>query len=99
MVYEVVVPRGAEQDIDEAVLWYEEQQKGLGIRFYSIAMEKLEKLKTTPQYFSYIHLEYRRIPVNPFPFNIIYKIMGSVVLVLAVLHHSKNSDKLKKRIK
>lgn len=55
MVYEVIIPAAAEQDIDEIISWYEEQQTGLGIRFYFLLLEKLEKLKYTPEYYSFIH--------------------------------------------
>lgn len=34
MAYKLIVVAEAFLDIDEAVLWYEEQQKGLGKRFF-----------------------------------------------------------------
>ncbi|HKZ65093.1 MAG TPA: hypothetical protein VJ111_01990 [Chitinophagaceae bacterium] len=77
MAYEVIILPGAEQDTDEAISWYEKQQKGLGIRFYSLLLDKLEELKDTPQYYYFIHEEYCRITIDPFPYNIIYKIVDS----------------------
>lgn len=99
MAYDVVIPEEAEQDADEAILWYEEQQRGLGVRFYFCLLEKLEKLKANPQYYFYIHEEYRRIVIDPFPYSIIYKITGATVLVLAVFHQGRNPAELLKRIK
>ncbi|MET0392142.1 MAG: hypothetical protein ABW019_03335 [Chitinophagaceae bacterium] len=32
-----------------------------------------------------------------FPYNIVYKIVGSTVLVLAILHHRRNPAELIKR--
>jgi plasmid stabilization system protein ParE len=40
-----------------------------------------------------------RITIGPFPYNIIYKIIGSKVLVLAVFHQSRNTEELLKRRK
>ena len=97
MGYELIILPGAEQDTDEAILWYEKQQEGLGIRFYSMMLDKLEELKTTPQYYYFIHGEYRRITIDPFPYNIIYKIAGSKVLVLAVFHQSRDTQDFFKR--
>lgn len=99
MAYEVIIPGKAEQDIDEAILWYEEQQTGLGIKFYYSLLEKLEKLKVNPQNYYCIHEEYRRIVIDPFPYNIIYKIYNSTILILAVFHHSRNPVEILKRVK
>lgn len=99
MAYDVIIPDEAEQDVDEAVRWYEEQQTGLGIRFYFCLLEKLEELRVHPQYYFYIHEEYRRIVVDLFPYNIIYKIIDSKVLVLAVFHQGRNPAEILKRIK
>lgn len=99
MAYDLIILPGAEQDADEAIVWYEEQQEGLGIRFYYLLLEKFEELRFTPHNYSFIREEYRRIAINPFPYNIIYKIIGSEVLVLAVFHHSRNPAELLKRMK
>ena len=99
MAYEVIIPNGAEEDIDETILWYEEQQTGLGIRFYHCLLEKLEKLKIDPQYYFCIHEEYRRIVIDPFPYSIIYKIYDSTIAILAVFHHSRNPVEILKRTK
>ena len=48
MGYELIILPGVELDTDEAILWYEKQQEGLGIQFYSLLLDKLEELKTIP---------------------------------------------------
>jgi hypothetical protein len=48
MAYEVILLQEAEEDIDEAVSWYEKQKINLGIRFYFESLENLEKLKFHP---------------------------------------------------
>jgi plasmid stabilization system protein ParE len=99
MVYEVIMPADAEQDVDEAILWYEEQQTGLGLRFYFSLLQRLESLKANPTYYTFIHKEYRRITIDPFPYSIVYKVYDTTVVVLAVFHQSKNPAALLKRIK
>jgi hypothetical protein len=32
--FDVIVLKNAEQDINEAIEWYETQKEGLGLRFY-----------------------------------------------------------------
>lgn len=92
MAYEVIILPGAEQDMDEAILWHEKQQAGPGIRFYLRLLDKLEELRTGPQYYHFIHEEYRRITFGPFPYNLIYRVTGSKVLVLAVFHQSRDTE-------
>lgn len=89
MAYDVIISAEAEQDVDE-IIWYEEQQTGLGIRFYSLLLERFKELKYHPEYYSFIYDKYRRLTVDPFPYKIIYKIYGQTVLVLALLHHRRN---------
>jgi hypothetical protein len=72
MIYEVVLTEEVERDVDEVILWYEEQQTGLGLRFYSCLLERLEKVKINPQYYFNIQEGYRRIIIDPFPYSIIY---------------------------
>jgi plasmid stabilization system protein ParE len=98
MAYDVIITDGLQQDVDAAIGWYEEQQPGLGIKFYFHLLKKLEKLKANPEYYFSIHNEYRRIIIDPFPYSI-YKIVNSTVLALAVFHHSRNPAELLKRIK
>jgi len=98
MAYSVIILAGAELDIDEAILWYESQRKGLGIRFYSLLLDKLDELKFNPQYYFNISEGFRRITVDPFPYNVIYKIIELKVVVFAVFHQSMESDEpLKER--
>jgi toxin ParE1/3/4 len=99
MAYSIVIPAEAGQDIEEAVRWYEEQQTGLGIRFYQQVLEMLERIVINPKYYSFIRDEYRRISVTPFPYNIIYKLINTTVIVLAVFHTSRNPAEIIKRIK
>lgn len=98
MAYKVILLVGAEHDVDEIILWYEEQQTGLGIRFYSNLNKKLNSLKQTPGNYSFIYGDYRRLTIDPFPYSIIYKIDHQKVLILAILHQRRNPAELLKRI-
>ncbi len=98
MAYDVTILPGADMDIEEAILWYESQQKGLGIKFYSFILDKLDDLKFNPQYYFNLEEGFRRITTDPFPYNIIYKVTESDVIVFAVFHQSMEIDvRLKER--
>lgn len=100
MAYNVLISLEAQQDIDKAILWYEAQQSGLGIRFYTELLSRLEKLEHHPEYYSFIYEDYRHAILHAFPFHIIFKIrITASVFVIAVWHTSKDTGNLFKRMK
>ncbi len=97
MVYEVLLTPEAEQDIDEAILWYEKKKINLGIRFYFEALENLEKLKLHPQHYSFLQDDYRQVVLKNFPYKIVFKISSESVIVFAVFHTGRSDDELFER--
>ena len=51
MVYNISVKPGAEDDIDVAYNWYEEQKEGLGDEFLKELVEYYKKLESHPTAF------------------------------------------------
>jgi len=101
MSYTLVFSKESDQDIEEVIDWYNEQQDGLGNHFYTLLKDKLEKLKENPHLWSVRYDEVHCAIVNVFPYLIHYIIEESMqkVVVLGVLHTSKNPDDWKKRVK
>lgn len=50
MAFKVVILKRAELEIDEAVIYYESVQKGLGKKFLKEYQENLKRLKKIPLY-------------------------------------------------
>ena len=98
MAYEVVLTEEAEKDINDAVLWYEEQQTNLGIRLYFEVIENLDKIKIDPEHYSFLEENYRQLIVQHFPYKIVFKIFPDKIVVLAVFHTSRNPAELFKRL-
>jgi plasmid stabilization system protein ParE len=97
MAYELAVVFEAKQDIDETVLWYEDQQTGLGIRFHFAVLEGFEKLKSHPHNYSFFREDYRQLILKRFPFKIVFKITTTKVIVFGVFHTRRDMDELFKR--
>ena len=70
MAYKVVVSRKAQLDVDEAINWYENQAKDLGIEFLLEFYSYSDFACQSPQLFGRIYKHYRKI----LPKNIIEKI-------------------------
>ncbi len=89
----------AKSDLRLARRWYNEREDGLGKRFTTAIETKLESLVKTPLIHGQVHPHIRRAPVHVFPYSILYRVIGSTVQVIAVLHHKQNlQDILKARI-
>jgi plasmid stabilization system protein ParE len=98
MKYNIVLQPGAENDIDDAYLWYEGQQKGLGDQFLSELVGYYEKLRQNPLIFKWIARGFRQASLYRFPYVLVFKVIGADVQIYAVFHTSRNPKyKLRKR--
>ena len=82
----------AREDILSAILWYDEQQDGLGERFISDLDMAFDHLCARPQVFQAVHRHFHHLPLKRFPFVIIYKFDDATVQVYRVFHTSMNPN-------
>lgn len=101
MTWKVKLLPLSQTDITESVAWYDEQQAGLGDRFFDALADSLHLLKGHPQMFQIFHKTIRQAPVKKFPFSIFYRLDEAthLIVVLAVLHNSRNPRVWKGRAK
>ena len=90
MPYTIVLQPGAEDDIEIAYNWYEEQQDGLGELLLKELASFYKKLEKNPEIFSKATKRYRQAILNRFPYVIIYEIVKTEVHVYSVFHTSRN---------
>ena len=76
MGYNIIISPGAERDTNEAYIFYEHQQAGLGERFLDELMFFYKKLEQNPNYYSFVSDEktIRSLSLKKFPYQIIYEI-------------------------
>jgi toxin ParE1/3/4 len=98
MVYNISVKPGAEDDIDVAYNWYEDQKEGLGDEFLKELVEYYKKLESHPTAFHKIKKTYRQVALKRFPYVIVFEILKTEVVIYAVFHTSRSpKNKLRKR--
>lgn len=51
MVYRIIVKPEAEQELREALEWYDEQREGLGSELYNEVLEVMERIEINPSIF------------------------------------------------
>lgn len=98
MTFEVRLRPEAEQDLAEAATWYEGRRPGLGHDFLDEVVTTLSNIAETPLRYPNLHRDIRRVLIHRFPFGIYYRIFTDAVVVIAVLHGSRNPRYWKGRV-
>jgi plasmid stabilization system protein ParE len=80
----------ARDDIDQASAWYERQRPGLGGDFLDEVLDALDRIACNPELYPVVHRHTRRSVVHRFPFGIFYCIEDDAIVVVAVMHGSRN---------
>lgn len=97
MIFEVRLRPEAEQDLAEAAAWYEEHKGGLGSDFLDEVLSTLTSVAETPQMFPDVHRNTRRALIHRFPFGLYYRVEEATIIVIAVMHGSRDPRHWKKR--
>lgn len=79
----------AEQDLDDAVAFYNARRPGLGIEFAAAVAEGIERIAENPRLWHPLGPRTRRYRLKRFPYGLVYHLLGDDSLLLAVAHHSR----------
>ena len=88
----------AELDLADAALWYEAQCPGLGHQFLDEILATLSIIAKMPLTYQVVHRNTRRALAHRFPFGIYYRVESEEIIVVAVMHGSRNPRHWKSRI-
>lgn len=94
MAYSIKIEPAAFNDIQQAIDYYNEQQAGLGKRFYHTILDSFDTIKLNP-FYEIRYDEMRCYYTKPFPFLIHFVVdeQKSSIIVIAVIHTSLNPEK------
>lgn len=89
------VLKEAEEELREAMLYYEQQREGLGADFYECVNETIltigqERLRFPVYEGRPLNREFRRARVARFPYIVIFETRRDETLVIAVAHTSRS---------
>ncbi|MBZ9611803.1 type II toxin-antitoxin system RelE/ParE family toxin [Rheinheimera maricola] len=97
MSYIVQIRPEAEADIEEAALWYEEQQQGLGGRYLNEVVAAVQRIAAIPTLYPVVYRNLRRSLLHKFPFAVYFAEKEDVIVIHAVLHGSRHPKNWKFR--
>ena len=85
------------KELDEIVGYYENQKKGLGLKFLKVFELILERISQYPLQLPIVHKQIRRAGLKNFPYNIYFRLYKNQLIILAVFHQKRNPELLKQR--
>ena len=89
---EVIVTSAAEQDFTASLCWYANQSREIANDFDSEFDRVMQELLLDPERFPYCDDVHRFVLMRRFPFQVIFRIDGSDVVIIAVAHASRSPD-------
>lgn len=98
MKYRLIIRPEGEADLTEAYDWYDSQLAGLGAEFLLVVEASLAAIQRNPKQYQVIYRRIRRALTRRFPFGIFYLIRHNTVVVLAVLHASRDPHVWQERL-
>lgn len=88
----------AQAEFDVAIAYYEEQDKGLGLRFHVEVERAVEIIERHPQIGSpYKSTGFRQYVLGRFPHIIFYLELDDMIWIAAVAHRKRKPDYWKRR--
>ena len=86
MKYKVEFDAGAEQELAEAFLWYEECSEGLGAEFLRQVAIQEARLARAPLIHAIEYSNIRRTFLAKFPYSLHFRIEDDLVRIFACIH-------------
>ena len=86
------------EEYRQAALWYGEREPEVGLKFAASVEDAIARIVEAPTRWRLIDEDVRRCLTRIFPFGILYTIEDDFVLIVAVMHFSREPDYWKSRI-
>jgi hypothetical protein len=93
MSYKLHSLLGVDDDVSDAVEWYESQQDGLGERFIDNWESAVAYILSNPFTFAKKTKSFRQAVLKNFPYLIIYEITDNVIVIYAVINGTRHPKK------
>ena len=86
----IVYRRRVQSDLAAAYDWYEERSPGLGEMLISSVASVFKGIEEFPEMFALVHRSIRRATLSRCPFAVFYFVQPSRIVILRVLHTSRD---------
>ena len=83
---EIIISTTALHDIQQGMLYYQQQQDGLGTKFEDRVNQTFEKIQKTPFSASFAYDDVRYKVMNTFPYIILYELDEEAIYILRIFN-------------
>lgn len=89
----------ASDELTEAVRWYETRRAGLGSEFFDAVVATLALIETRPEIgkTTSTDSQTRRVLVTRFPYQVVYRLRPTEVVIVAIAHLKRRPGYWKNR--
>lgn len=94
MAFKVLFAAEVYDDLQQSIDWYNEQQSGLGSRFFAAVKQQISRISKSPASFAIRYDEVRCAKVRNFPCLIHFKVFSesNTVKIIAVFSTHRNPE-------
>lgn len=89
----------AEAEFFNAISFYNTQSEGLGYEFAAEVNRTIQRIIQYPEAWAKLSKRTRRCRTNRFPYGVIYQIREETLLIVTVMHLSREPQTWKSRLK
>lgn len=93
----LVYQPAAVADVRVAFEWYERQREGLGDEFLAALARAEDVARANPFAYRVIRRDARRVMLRQFPYQLIYRVVADVIVVVACFHGRQSPKRLQSR--
>jgi plasmid stabilization system protein ParE len=86
------------EEYREAALWYSNRERELALRFTNAIEETVRRIVENPERWRVVEEDVRRCLTRIFPFAILYTIEPDFILIVAVMHWSREPGYWRERL-
>ena len=99
MPRQIILDPEARIEFEEAAVWYEDREPGLGDRFEAEVDATFLRILATPERFRLLGRTVRKAKVRIFPYNIYYHVEPGFIGVVSVFHGKRDPAELLRRLR
>jgi plasmid stabilization system protein ParE len=92
----VALPR-ADLDVAAAYQWYEREERGLGLEFIEQVRASYDRIAASPLQYQELRAGIRRALLRRFPYAVYFAVESDAIVILAVLHASRDPEEWQRR--
>ena len=97
---QIIFDAEARMEFEDAVIWYNAQQPGLGDRFEAEVHATFQRILANPERFRAVSKKTRQARVDVFKkYSVYFRLEPEFIGIVSIFHGSRDPEELRRRLK